>query len=274
MQVGVCAATNLCLVSHSKEEALKEIERLKEANRVTVDKLMEKAKQTAEENTNTRAEVEANTKASKEEVARLHSMISQQRKMVEEQKKMIARLTSARATGGTGGAAAVNGAAGTPSPAANPKKRTADDAKIPAHSPPPAGDGSAEKKARVAIASPAAATQLPAGGGAPNPLLAFLTRKEKAGQLTPQQKDQLEALRYDTSLHVVAHTHMLRARHLHAAIDMLFNCDSAVLVCLSANSATAVAERWTSGWCARLQDATAERLCGVRRRDSCISMNV
>lgn len=216
MQVGVCAATNLCLVSHSKEEALKEMESLKEANRVTVDKLMEKAKQTAEETTNTRAEVEANTKASKEEVARLHSMINQQRKMVEEQKKMIVRLTSARATGGAGGAAAVTGAAGTPSPAANPKKRTADDAKIPAQSPPPAGDGSAEKKARVAIPSPAAATRSPAGGGAPNPLLAFLTRREKAGQLTPQQKQQLEALRYDTSLHIVAHTRMLHTHHSRA----------------------------------------------------------
>eukprot|EP01043_Picozoa_sp_COSAG02_P017108 COSAG02_NODE_769_length_17369_cov_8.151013_6_plen_182_part_00 len=177
------------------------MESLKEANRVTVEKLMAKAKQTADENTNTRAEVEANTKASKEEVARLHKMISQQRKMVEEQKKMIARLTARLSGGGgSGGASSVSSvsATGTPSPATNPKKRTADDAQIPAQSPASASVGSAEKKARnvpPTNPSPAGPQKSPAGGGAPNPLLAFLTRREKAGTLTPQQKQQLANIR-------------------------------------------------------------------------------
>lgn len=182
-----CTANVSCMVLHSKEQALKELASAKETNRTTVDKLMAKAKQTAEENTNTRAEVEATAKASKEEVARLHKMISQQRKMVEEQKKMITRLTAAKAP-----AAAAPAISNTP-PAT--KKRTADDAKIPPHSP---GDGvgSAEKKARKIVpSSPAAGKQAPGGGDKANPLLAFLIRREKAGTLTQQQKQQLETMR-------------------------------------------------------------------------------
>ena len=175
------------------------MESLKEANRITVEKLMAKAKQTADENTNTRAEVEATTKASKEETARLHKSISQYRKMVEEQKKMISRLTARLSAGGGASGVSVASAAETTSPATNPKKRTADDAQIPAQSSAAASAGSAEKKARsVAAANPSAAApqKSPAGGDAPNPMLAFLTRKEKAGTLTPQQKEQLAKVRY------------------------------------------------------------------------------
>jgi polyhydroxyalkanoate synthesis regulator phasin len=203
--VPVCVCVCSVWAVRSKEEALKEMEAMKDANRKMVDNLVAKAKLTSEENTKTRAEVESTAKASKEEVARLHAMISQQRRMVEEQKKMIARLTAKPAVAGGGAAARL-----PPSPATNDKKRSADAAKIPAPSPTAAGGGSAEKKARTLPPKPSptaagvAAAASPGnpvaaaggGGGAPNPLLAFLTRKEKAGSLTPQQKEQLAAIRY------------------------------------------------------------------------------
>jgi len=60
--------------------------------------------------------------------------------------------------------------------------------------PPKAATPSPAAKPAAATPSPAAAKPAVAAGPV-NPMLAFLTRKEKTGGLTPQQKAQLEALR-------------------------------------------------------------------------------